>query len=134
MMLTPKTISRGFLIAGLMNLSVLIFSRFFTNSTIPEFDPDVLSNFGILMIVIWGLAYMSVANNYQSVPWLVAVFAVEKFIYGFVWTKWMLYNSVLDVFEKDVMAGIFYSIYGINDWFFCVFFTYVLIIKNKHAS
>lgn len=122
-----KTITKGFVIAGLINMSVLVFSKFFTNPVISEFDPDVMSNFGILMIVIWGLAYISVAKNYYNVKWLVAVFVVEKFIYGFAWIRWMLTNSVLDVFAKDKMAGIFYATYGINDWLFFIFFLLVYI-------
>ena len=65
MTIKNETISKGFIIAGLMNMAVLAFSRFFTNSVIPESDPDVMSNFGLLMIIVWGLAYISVANNYQ---------------------------------------------------------------------
>lgn len=125
MTIKNKTITKGFIIAGLMNLSVLIFSRFFTNSTIPEFDPAVMSNFGLLMIVFWGLAYMSVAKNYNNLKWLVGVFVVEKFAYGFNWTKWILNNNLSDVYEKDTMAGMFYSVYGINDWVFFVFFLFV---------
>lgn len=122
-----KIITTGFIIAGLMNLTVLIFSRFFTNSTIPEFDPVVMSNFGLLMIALWGLAYMSIAKNYHHVKWLVCVFAVEKLIYGSVWIQWMLNNNISEVYDKDIMAGIFYSIYGINDWIFCGFFLWVFI-------
>lgn len=110
-----------------MNLTVLVFSRGFTNSTIPEFDPVVMSNFGLLMIVIWGLAYMSIAKNYHKVKWLVGVFAVEKFIYGYIWIQWILNNNLSDVYKKDTMAGLFYSIYGINDWIFFVFFLLVFI-------
>jgi hypothetical protein len=121
-----KAFTKGFIIAGLMNLSVLLFSRFFTNSVITETDPVVASNFGLLMIVIWGMAYISVAKSYSQVKWLVAVFAVEKLIYGVVWTKWILTNDVSMVFSKDIMAGIFFSVYGINDWIFCLFFLYVL--------
>jgi hypothetical protein len=127
MTMKSKTITKGFVIAGLINMSVLVFSRFFTNPVISEFDPDVMSNFGLLMIVIWGLAYISVAKNYYNVKWLVAVFVVEKFIYGFVWIRWMLNNSVLDVFAKDKMAGIFYATYGVNDWLFFIFFLLVYI-------
>ena len=87
MTIKTATISKGFIIAGLMNATVLIFSKLFTNPTIPEFDPKVMSNFGLLMIFIWGLAYMSVAKNYHQVKWLVGIFAIEKFIYGFVWTN-----------------------------------------------
>lgn len=127
MTMKNKTITKGFIIAGLINMSVLVFSRFFTNPVISEFDPDVMSNFGLLMIVIWGLAYISVAKNYYNVKWLVAVFVVEKFIYGFVWIRWMLNNSVLDVFAMDKMAGIFYATYGVNDWLFFIFFLLVYI-------
>ncbi|SFJ60352.1 hypothetical protein [Olleya namhaensis] len=136
MNLKNKTITTGFIIAGLMNSSVLIFSRFFTNTTIPEFDAQVMSNFGLLMIFIWGLAYISVSKKYKNVKYLIAIFSIEKFIYGFVWINWILNNSISDVFEKDVMAGIFYSIYGINDWLFFLFFTYVFIglIKNKNSA
>jgi len=135
MKIQDKTIAKGFVISGLMNLTVLIFSRFFTNSTIPEYDPVVMSNFGLLMIVLWGLAYISVAYNYDKVKWLVGVFAIEKSIYGYIWIKWMLNNNLSEVYEKDTMAGLFYSMYGINDLVFLLFFLLVFIktvnIKNR---
>tara|TARA_R110002049_G_scaffold229592_1_gene401694 strand:+ start:68 stop:478 length:411 start_codon:yes stop_codon:yes gene_type:complete len=134
MTIKNKTITQGFIVSGLMNLSVLIFSRLFTNAIIPEFDPVVMSNFGLLMIVVWGLAYMSIAKNYQKVKWLVGVFVIEKFIYGYVWIKWMLENNISDVYEEDLMAGLFYSIYGINDWIFCLFFLFVFIRLTKTTS
>ncbi len=133
MTLLKDTITKGFIIAGLMNMSVLFFSKLFTNSVIPEFDPVVMSNFGLLMIVVWGLAYMSVAKNYQYVKWLVGVFAIEKFIYGFIWIQWMLNHNISAVFAKDTMAGAFYATYGVNDWIFCIFFVLVFIrlVKSK---
>lgn len=133
MNINSKTITQGFVVAGLMNSSVLVFSRFFTNPTIAEFDPVVMSNFGLLMILIWGFAYISAAKNYAKVKWLVGVFAVEKLIYGCVWINWFLNNNISDVYEKDTMAGLFYLIYGINDWLFFVFFSYVFVrvIKNQ---
>lgn len=133
MTISNKTISRGFLLAGLMNTSVLLFSKLFTNEVINETDPSVMSNFGLLMILIWGLAYISVAKNFEKTKWLVGVFVIEKLIYGLVWTNWILNNSVANVFDKDVFAGVFFSIYGINDWLFCLFFLLVFIrlIKNK---
>lgn len=131
-----RTITLGFIISGLMNLSVLIFSRFFTNTVIPEFDPVVMSNFGLLMIVVWGLAYMSIAKNYHKVKWLVGVFVLEKFIYGYLWINWILNNNISEVYKKDIMAGIFYSIYGINDWIFFVFFilVFIKIFKSNNSS
>lgn len=134
MTIKRKTITLGFIISGLMNLSVLVFSRLFTNSTISEFDPDVMSNFGLLMIVLWGIAYISVAKSYEKVKWLIALFAVEKLIYGYVWIQWLLNNNLSDVYEKDTMAGLFYSMYGINDLLFSIFFLFIfmrLIKRNK---
>lgn len=127
MILKNSIITKGFIVAGLMNATVLIFSKLFTNSVIPEFDPTVMSNFGLLMILIWGLTYMSVAKNYHNVKWLIGVFAIEKFIYGYIWINWILNNNVYEVYKKDVLAGIFYSIYGINDWVFFIFFLLVFI-------
>ncbi|MFQ3194729.1 MAG: hypothetical protein ACI9N3_001558 [Colwellia sp.] len=124
-------ITKGFIIAGLMNASVLIFSRLFTNTTIAEFDPIVMSNFGLLMILIWGLAYMSVAKSYQQVKWLIGVFALEKLIYAGVWSNWMLNNNLAEVYAQDLMAGVFYSIYGINDWVFFSFFIFVFVQSCK---
>lgn len=136
MIIKKTTITKGFIIAGLMNATVLIFSKLFTNSTIPEFDPQVMSNFGLLMILIWGLAYISVAKKYYQVRWLVGIFVIEKFIYGFIWTNWIINNNVYDVYKKDVMAGLFYSIYGINDWVFFIFFLSVFIhlFRTKNSE
>lgn len=127
MNIKSSTVSKGFIVAGLMNSTVLIFSRFFTNEAIPAFDATVMSNFGLLMIFVWGLAYISVANSFENVRWLVGVFAIEKLIYGCIWVNWMLNNMISDVFEKDLMAGLFYSIYGVNDWMFFIFFLFVFV-------
>jgi hypothetical protein len=121
----------GFIIAGLMNFSVLVFSKFFTNPVIVELDPAVMSDFGLLMIMLWGVAYISINKSYQNVKWLVAVFAIEKIIYGINWINWLMNNSLSDAYEKDLLAGMFYSIYGLNDWIFFIFFTYVFISISK---
>lgn len=135
MTMNRKTISKGFILAAIMNLSVLVFSKLFTNPTIPEFDPDVMSTFGLVMIVLWGLAYVAVAKNYYKVKWLVRVFAIEKLVYGVVWIQWHLNNNLSDVFEKDILAGLFYSVYGINDFLFCAFFVYVFLkLKNSDEN
>jgi hypothetical protein len=127
------TISKGFVLAGMMNMSVLVFSKFFTNSVLSETDPVVASNFGLVMIILWGLAYISVAKCYQHVQWLVGIFALEKLIYGIVWTHWVLNNDVSSIFSKDIFAGTFFSVYGVNDWLFCIFFSWVFLklFRNK---
>ena len=128
MNIKKEHLTKGFILAGLMNISgVLLFSRFFSNTVIPEFDPQAMSNFGLIMIVVWGFAYIAVSQNFDKVKWLIAVFMIEKLIYATHWTKWILENKITDVLEKDKMAGIFYVIYGINDWIFFLFFLFVFI-------
>ncbi len=128
MKINNELLTKGFFLAGLMNIiGVLTFSQFFTNVVIPEFDNQAMSNFGLIMIVLWGFVFIAVAKNFQNLKWLIAVFILEKLIYATHWTKWMTTNNLTDVFEKDTMAGIFYTIYGINDWIFFVFFLFVFI-------
>ena len=131
MTINNSTITKGFIVAGFMNMTALIFSRFFTNETINEYDPMVMSNFGLLMILVWGLAYIAIAKQFHHVKWIIAVFALEKFIYGYVWANWMINHHIKEVFEKDLMAGMFYAMYGINDWIFFVFFSFVFIYLNR---
>ena len=128
MKISKELIAKGFILSGIMNVGgTLIFSRFFTNETIPEADPVVMSNFGLLMIFVWGLVFLSIYQKYEQLNWLVGVFAIEKLIYGLHWINWISNNDLYDVYNKDQMAGIFYATYGVNDLLFFVFFLYVFI-------
>lgn len=130
----PSTISKGFLIAGLANiLGVLTFSKFFTNQVMMETQPDVMGYFGLISIVLWGMAYIAVRKTYAVLPWLVAVFLIEKIIYVSVYLNWFSSNSLSAVYEQDTFAGVFYTIYGANDFIFGVFFAVVLfkLLRKK---
>jgi hypothetical protein len=127
-----KLIKFGFIMAAAMNIGgVLLFSRLFTNSIINELDPVVMSNFGLLMIVIWGLAYLASAFITSNIKWLAGAFVIEKLVYVVAWSLWLANNNLDDVYDKDVFAGIFYSIYGINDFVFMVFFAWVFLTHIK---
>ena len=122
----------GLIAAGLMNIGgVLIFSRIFSNTTINNADPIVMSNFGLLMIVVWGLAYLSATTINASIKWLAGVFAVEKLIYFVIWLRWLLNSDLSSVYSSDLFAGIFYSIYGLNDFIFMLFFVWVFVSGSK---
>ena len=119
-------IRNGFIAAGVVNiLAVLTLSRAFTNDVIPATDPVVMSNFGLLMITVWGLVFLAVANRYRSVKWVVGAFVVEKLIYATAWFRWITTHDVSAVYAKDLFAGVFYSVYGLNDFIFFVFFAAV---------
>ncbi len=125
-------VKMGFIAAAMMNIGgVLIFSRGFTNSAINEFDPVVMSNFGLLMIIVWGLAYLSAASITSGIKWLAGAFAIEKLVYVVVWLLWINDNSLAVVYEKDLFAGVFYSIYGLNDFVFMLFFAWVFLTQDK---
>ena len=110
---------------------VLLLSRAFTNVAIGEADPVVMSNFGLLMIAVWGLAYLGAASISSSVKWLVGAFALEKLVYVLVWLMWLSNNSLAELYSRDVFAGVFYSIYGLNDFVFMLFFMFVFFMRHR---
>ena len=133
--MNQKQIRRGFILAAIMNVGgVMLFSRALTNSAINKADPVVMSNFGLLMIAVWGLAYLGAAKIDSNIKWLAAAFALEKLIYGVVWISWLSDNSLAKLYNEDFFAGVFYSIYGANDLAFMLFFAYVFIRESSHPS
>jgi hypothetical protein len=109
-----------------MNIGgVLLFSRAFTNNAIAEADPIVMSNFGLLMIVVWGLAYLGAATASTGIKWLAGAFAIEKLVYVVAWLLWLSNNNLVALYSKDLFAGMFFSIYGLNDLVFMLFFAWV---------
>jgi hypothetical protein len=135
MKLSKEVIKKGMYLSGIMNISgVLVFSRFFTNKVINEADPVTMSNFGLLMIVVWGLVFLAIVPKWENLKWVIGVFFIEKFIYGLTWSKWIMSNDLSSVYKEDIMAGIYYTIYGLNDWLFCIFYLVVFIYLSKHEK
>jgi len=135
MKLSKEVIKKGMYLSGIMNISgVLVFSRFFTNKVINEADPVTMSNFGLLMIVVWGLVFLAIVPKWENLKWVIGVFFIEKIIYGLTWSKWIMSNDLSSVYKKDMMAGIYYTIYGLNDWLFCIFYLVVFIYLSKHEK
>ena len=132
--MAPNLIRNGFIAAALMNIGgVLLFSRAFTNDAINQADPVVMSNFGLLMIMVWGLAYLGAGFIQGNIRWLAAAFAVEKLVYVVVWGLWMSNHSLGAVYEQDLFAGGFYSIYGLNDLAFMLFFGWVFLSQRSNG-
>ena len=122
----------GFLLAGVGNVGgILFFSKFFTNTAMAEASPVVMSNFGQLMIIVWGFAYISVMNSYESVPWLSLLFTVEKLIYVITWVIWFQNNDLTLLYAKDLFAGMFYTVYGLNDFLSMLFFSWMFWLTRK---
>lgn len=129
--MNEKQITQGIIAAGIMNIGgVLLFSKALTNTVLNEADPIVMSNFGLLMIMVWGIVYISVARNYKYAPYIMAAFALEKLVYVLAWGYWWTQNDISAVYAQDFLAAAFYCIYGINDFIFMAFFAYVFV-KTK---
>ena len=129
--MNKNLVKNGLIAAGLMNIGgVLLFSRAFTNQAINNADPVVMSNFGLLMIVVWGLAYLGAAFIDANIKWLAGAFALEKLVYVVVWVMWLSANSLPQLYAKDVFAGMFFSIYGLNDFLFMLFFAWVSFFQH----
>lgn len=133
--MTDKIIRKGFILAGLSNiLGVIICSKFFTNDAMLATQPDIMGYFGLISIILWGFAYISVCKTYHQVRWLVGVFVIEKLAYVIAWLSFMTSRSLPSVYELDVLAGVFYTIYGPNDFMFMMFFAFVFMKLGQVAS
>jgi len=129
--MNKQIVKGGLVAAGAMNIGgALVFSRAFTNQAINNADPVVMSNFGLLMIIVWGLAYLSASTITSNIKWLAGAFALEKLVYVAVWINWHSENSLAQLYAKDAFAGVFFSIYGINDIVFMLFFAWIFISQR----
>lgn len=118
-----------FWLAGAYNIfGVLVFSKFFTNSLLSSLDPAVFSWLGLVAVMLWGLAYCSVATSYHSVPYLLLVFFIEKMIYTVTWLRWLIRNgsTLPALFSESPLTATYYSIYGAGDLIFGLFFLWLV--------
>ena len=123
-------ITVGFWLAGAYNITgALVFSKFFTNSLLSSLDPVVFSWLGLVSIILWGIAYCSVARSYQSVPFLLLVFFVEKMIYTTTWLMWLAKNgsTLPSLFSQSPLTATCFSTYGAGDFAFGLFFLWVAV-------
>ena len=133
--MTDKMIQKGFIAAGLSNiLGVMICSKAFTNDVMLATQPDVMGAFGLISIILWGLAYIAVSKSYSQVRWLVGVFVIEKLAYVIAWLTLMSSRSLSSIYEQDVLAGVFYTVYGANDFVFMLFFGFVFLKRDDVQS
>ncbi|WP_223531703.1 MULTISPECIES: hypothetical protein [unclassified Pseudomonas] len=125
---TNSLITKVFWLVGGYNiLGVLTFSQFFTNTLLSATDPTIFSRLGLVSIMLWGVAYTSVAKAYRAVPYLVLLFFVGKMLYVLTWLMWLSKNSntLPALFAESPLTAIFYSIYGAGDLVFGLFFLWV---------
>jgi len=135
--MTDKVFRLGFIIAGLANIvGILLVTHGMTSDTLYAADPEVFSRFGILMIMLWGLAYIGTSRFATTAVLLPAAFAIEKLAYTINWVVWMSDNadSVAAIRQQYFLGGFFLGGYGINDGLFFVFFAVVAVVNWRRRT
>ncbi|HOP62371.1 MAG TPA: hypothetical protein PK358_09670 [Spirochaetota bacterium] len=135
--MSKNTIKTIFWSAGLFNIGAgLIFSLLFTNPYPARYYPSVFSDFGLIIIMLWGLAYISVSSTYMHVRGLMLIFTIEKLIYFITWI-WFLVDkgSMLPgILSESFITGLALSSYGSVDFLFGCFFAWVWFKGYKVTS
>lgn len=129
-MMPTLPMTRLFQAAGWTNLlGMAVFSLMFTNTHLFAQSPVVFSPFGCLLVMLWGVAYLSVARHYRELPLLVAVFAIEKALYAATWLQWLVAHGheLPALFTTSPLTALFYSSYGVIDLGFGLVFLTALI-------
>lgn len=127
----------GFVIAGLLNIgSVLLFTRGFSNDALFTVDPTVISRFGLLVVMLWGLAAIAVSTKALLSPTLSLVFAAEKLCYVTAWIYWNVSSTISlgTIYEKDVLSGLFFTTYGPFDFILMCFFGGTFWVARRATS
>ena len=132
-----RLIPLGFIAAGLANIgSVLLFSLGFSNDSLFAVDPTVISPLGLLMVQLWGLAAIAASRQALLLPWLSLIFAAEKLSYVVAWLYWMVASpaSLSNIYEQDLLSGLFFTIYGPFDFILMCFFGWVFLVARNNPT
>ena len=115
----------GFYLAAVVNLNIIWLSRGLSDS-LGQVDP-LFSSGGCFLVLVWGAAYFATARIYEYASLIVAVFAIEKAFYAGSWILWINEHKdrLEQLYSTDILAGFFFSIYGLVDTAFMLFFAWV---------
>jgi hypothetical protein len=124
------------IIIGLVNLTLLGFlTPLLNGELLAAQDPLFFSWSGVVIIALWGLAYIAVAPVWDKVPWLLLVFAAEKLLFDLRWVHWIIHNGerLPALIEQDFMVGMFYAGYGIWDGACALIFVWLFLRARQRA-
>jgi len=101
----------GILAAAAYNFCILLVTKGLTSKSFFKVDPLFDRN-GCVLVLVWGLAYLSTAWSYSHTPWTMAVFALEKAFYAAHWARTV---RSLKLPKGDFLSTFFFSLYGLGD-------------------
>eukprot|EP01094_Clydonella_sp_ATCC50884_P026732 TRINITY_DN7437_c0_g1_i1.p1 TRINITY_DN7437_c0_g1~~TRINITY_DN7437_c0_g1_i1.p1 ORF type:complete len:145 (+),score=51.98 TRINITY_DN7437_c0_g1_i1:159-593(+) len=126
-----------FYLSGVANIvGMLVFSQGFTSKRFLREYPAVFGVEGCIGVMLWGLAYIACARSFVHVPWICAVFTIEKLFYVGTWFHYMDENfDVIGILmHYDRLAGAFFIFYGLNDLFFAIVFAYAFVYARGYKA
>ena len=121
---TQTWVRRGIYAAAATNiLGSLIFSKGYGDALGAQF-PALFGTWGLILIQVWGLAYLAGARPWPRTSPLFLVFAIEKAVYVASWALWLLQRGgdLPALFANDPMTALFFASYGLVDGLFGLFF------------
>ena len=133
----PQWVRKVFGMAGMANIvTILVATRAFTDPLISQVDPAVFSTPSLVLIMVWGLAYLTVAPHWWKLPPMCLVFMLEKLVFVAMWVRWILSSrdQLPGLWEIDWQIALFYGGYGIVDTFFSLFFFWAWLQARKHQG
>jgi len=135
---------------------MLVATRGYTTAhLLEEQQPSVFSFPSVLLVQLWGLAFLATASRFEHNAIMCATFVAEKVrpqwrLPVLVWFRptclcvlsypqvlytlcWLSYMSreetdLAALWRRDWLTGLFFTVYGINDFFFAVVFGIALIV------
>lgn len=123
-----NTVQKILLGAGMFNIGgVLIFSLFFTNPYPARYYPSVFSDFGMVLTIVWGMAYIASIPVYREAGILMFVFAAEKLAFAASWVIFLADKGIMlpGIFRESPVTGLMFGIYGFGDILFGCFFAWM---------
>ena len=133
----PVWARKVFVMAGMANIvTILIATRAFTDPLISQVDPSVFSTPGLVLIMVWGLAYLTIAPIWWKIPRMCLVFMLEKLVYVVCWILWISkqHDQLPGLWDINWQIALFYGGYGIVDTAFSLFFFWAWMTARKHSE
>lgn len=122
---------RIIVILGLINLLPLIYlTPLKDHEQLHRADALWFGAPGLVLIALWGLAYMAAARHWALLPGMMAVFALEKALYS---THWMLWlgdsgDRMEFLLARDPLTAFFLGGYGAWDGLCAIYFASLAVL------
>lgn len=108
----------------------------FTNDAMFSAFPGVITPFVFVLLILWGLAFLTAANRVREMRPLVAVFLLMKVAFTASWFVWLFgpYVPLAELWDQSRLAGLFFFAYGPSDTACAVFLAWVLVRTREPQS